>query len=1753
MGQFVDVRPIHRGLSSWIVRAVRVADGQATVLKVPARTEADDVARRRLLREWKILRGLDAEGVVRAVALHEHPEFIGSSDDPLVFAELAMELMDAGVGTLEARLANGPLALDVFFRVAGGLTRALTAVHARGLTHGEVKPGNVVLQANGTPTLVDFGSATSQSEVLASRGSLLGTEAALAYVSPEQTGRMGRAIDDRTDLYSLGVTLYEALVGKVPFDHRDPMAQLHAHLARAPVPVSNLRDDLPPGLSAVLSRLLEKLPEQRYQTASALNSDLERIEASSRGPDASTFELSAGEPLRDRSPRFRLPQRRYGPRDVLDHLEGLWSRAALGPRHLALVVGSAGAGKTTLGLALQVEVAAARGLFALGKFEEFSRRVPFFGIAAALSELTRQILGSSEATLSRLRVELAERLGPARDDLTEFLPELGVLLGANGPQRATLAPAPVGSRLGYEGRLGSSILTLLSGLAAARRPLCIVLDDLHWADPASLRLLQRIVETEALKHVLLVGTLRDDALQTDAALRTWHARVTAHDDRVSEVSPPPLELEAIAHLCADALQLSVLDCRPLARVGLGKTEGNPLYIRQWLKVLHDRGYLHFDHETRRFVWDLEAIGRTESMENVVDLLTHRLGALPEGPRRLLQVAAVAGSKFEGSVLEILGVGGLLDEALQVSLDLAVDTGFLVSVTAPAADAQAYRFVHDRIRQAALNSLTADELADLHGRMARHVLNRGGWSLPAELSAALALSTLFDATDHLLAGPPPVNRDETYERFVLCNAAGRRAMRAQAYRPACTYLEFALEFAVAADVSAPERRACLRCLAECAFVVGDVGRAEALLEETLAAAEDPVERSEVYALRVVQCTSAGDYERSLDWAERGLRLVGVDLPTTDPSTLAVVLRAEMATIEVLLAGVELTTLSTLPVMTGPLALSTMKLLSVMGPAAYFTRPDLVPFTLARQVYLTLSEGRSAHAGTALAGYAMFVADRQGDHAKAVELAFAGVALARADRDDAKLCKTLQIAATTVLHWGAMSLAETAELLREAIELGRGSGEIQYENYAGLSLVSQIFAQGVHLDLVSAEIARAMAVAHESGDHFTACALTSYAVVVASLRTGGDEVADWSTQASAARRNPTGHFLHAVAELRVALIGGDSETALRLASELESVRPHAVGLFALVEHDAFAAIAACQVGRDFPGSTETFTRHAPRVLRWSRISPRTASHLARWVEAERADFEGDVAAAMVGFDEAAELARAHGFLGDRATIFASASRFYRRRGRGRIATTYVRAAIEAFGQWGALEVVRVYEEAWGSSSGRFEVAHLTSQPSNSSSTLDHRQIDLTAVVAAVEAVTSEVQLERLLTRLMHHTMEAAGASRGGVILESTGEGAPALRVYASVVDTAGGRIVVHTRDVPLDEQTEVPASVIHRVRRSRRLFSAGDALEAPETSSDEAVLRLRPRSVMALPMVHQGRLCGVLYLDNDLVPGVFAAQQLDTLGVLTNLLAVAVENGRALDALHREVAERERAEARLRQLNLELEAHVEGRIAELASANAELGRSNAELAYFAQMVSHDLREPLRMVSSFGDLLVRRCGETLDEKGRHYVAQMVSGAARMQGLVHELGLQAKVGQGVGRMRDVSLDVVLKEALLDLAMVVEATGAVLSLGPLPIVFGDAVQLRQVFEKVLGHAMKHRGQRAPRLVIDAVVSEGDTSDSGFVTLRVCDDRGLETTESGQFTGGPGLDMVRRIVSRHGGRTWVDLTPSGGARFNFSLPGARSR
>ncbi|MGB8954162.1 MAG: AAA family ATPase [Tumebacillaceae bacterium] len=1448
------IEPLHREKKTVLYRGLRLSTEEQVLVK----TFHDDFPARKdimqLKREYEVAQRAASPGVLAPLAL-----------EPFQHTWLLM-MEDCGGETLEQMLTRGPLDLPLFLEIAIRLADAVMHVHRKNIVHKDLKPANILVNADrGIVKITNFASA---SLLLGERPEILqpdALEGSLSYISPEQTGRLNRSTDFRSDLYSLGIIFYEMVTGQVPFVTDDPVNLIYQHLTTEPVPPMGV----PRPISDVIIKCLAKHAEDRYQSAYGIKHDLE-VCLRQLGEQGRIQDFEVGQA--DRSEHFRLSDVLYGREQELRSLQAAFAGVCSGECQSVFVSGSSGVGKSSLVEELKRIVLQEHGLFVAGKFDQRTQ-APYQGILQALEQLIRQLLAESEASITVWREKLYQAVGSRLQVLIEVLPGLKLIVGEQPP----LGLLPTWES---QNRLQSAIQNLIGVMATRERPLVLFVDDLQWADQASLNLITLLLSECSVTNMLVIGNYRDDEALAQEHVVPMIRNLREKGALLHEIHLQELDGAQVQRLIADTLHGASDECVSLAQAVMERSGGNPFFVKQFLQSLHARGFVHVEESSGEWRWDLDAIRQLEVSSSQVDFMLSKIRELPASVQDVLKAASCLGSSFD---LQMLHIGMERDLAeLAVDLLRALEEGLL---STKGSDYQwlyvmrdgtqevewldfsrvAFHFPHDRVQQAAYELLSEEERIGTH-------LKVGRWLTEQNRSGATE-DRLFERVNHLNEAVEWIDSPQERRELAALNLeAGQRAKIATGYDQALRYLKLGTRLLTSTSWGSDYELtfALYKERYEVEFLAGYEERAEELFQKMLANARTELDKASAYVVKNNLMQYSDRMDESLRVCEEALRALGFagKLYMSRMTRWGAYRKWRR-----LLRSGAAAELVQAPLVEDPHVIAQLEILNMMGHPAYHGDPKLFYSLRLKMVEISLAHGITEKTGIAYVGAAVMVLAEFGDYETANALGRLGIEVEAAwQAKTGKLCyRGLHFFASEIQRWTEHNQASIDSLLKVA-EWSLADGDFARAVFSLADRVQRQVYGGLAVDELRLDLQNHLNTFQKGNSewiHFHVQIIFGY---VASLQGETERISslthsDFDEQAYCRQVLPAQSWLwqsnYYYCKLFLLYLEGDYASI----QEFIRIIPEDV---LLAESDFLFLHALTHFA---VGSRDRKTIHAyrKRMKKLARICAENFLHKSLLLEAEAARVSGQDRKAMDLYDQAITAASRNGFEHHAAMANECAARFYSGLGKQHLAATYYAAAHYGYLQWGAVAKAKQLEQ-------HHPILHNADAGAGAAAA----NIDLQSVMKAARTISGEIVLEKLLEKLIEIAVENAGAQKVVLLMQLEDEWHVVAQKQPNVKE-------VRVFDsIPWQQCKELSPMIIQYVSRLHEAVVLHDASQDDVFSKDPYIQNKQPKSILCLPILSQGRMMGILYLENNLMTHGFTADRLEVMNLLSSQIAVSMEN-------------------------------------------------------------------------------------------------------------------------------------------------------------------------------------------------------------------------------------------------------------------------
>ncbi len=1488
------VAQIYESNHSLVYRSIRIRDSQPVILKVLQKDYPTLEELRRYKQEYEITRSLNLEGVIKAYEFSRYRNTV------------VIVLEDFGGSSLKILMNSIKFTLSEFLNMAIKIAEAIDAVHQQNIIHKDINPTNIVLNPETEQLkLIDLGIASVLSRENPAMGNPNVLEGTLAYLSPEQTGRMNRGMDYRTDFYSLGATFYELLTYQLPFPTNDAMELVHCHIAKYPVPPHELKPEIPKAVSEVVMKLLAKTAEERYQSACGIKADLQicltQLQQLEKIED---FHLGS----QDIYEKFQIPEKLYGREAELKTLLTSFERVSQPPEsgksrvELMLISGYSGVGKSALVQEMYKPITRQRGYFISGKFDQFKRNIPYSAIAAAFQSLIRQIFTESEEQINIWKKKLLEAFGSDGQIIIDVIPEVELIVGKQ-PTVAELGAEQSNQRF-Y--RVFQNFIRVFGQL---EHPLVIFLDDLQWVDAATLKLIELMMTEEKIEYLFLILAYRDNEVNSEHPLMMTINKLRQQGTRINQITLSPLNLENVTHLIADTLHADKHTVKALAELVIGKTQGNPFFVNQFLTTLYQENLLMFQGSSEvqvslKWQWDIAEIEAKEITDNVVELTIGKLKKLPESVQQVLRLAACIGNKFDLTNLAMITettLTGTFEELLPaIQSKLIIPTSQLQLTSREIMNSQLvifeYKFLHDRVQQAAYALIDEENKKAVHLRIGRRILESTPLSEREE--------KIFDLVNHLNASGDLIKSEsEKIELAYLNLIASKKAKSATAYLAALQYSISAME-KLTEDIWSNHYELAYELYkerAEVEYLNGNFDKSEHYVNQILAKAHSTLEKANMYNTLIVMYTLVSKYTKAIEFGIRGLQLLGIDLDLTD---IKPAIESELAELQNSLSDRDILSLMDLPEIDNPEINTTINLLANIISPTFFNNPELWSLVTIKIIKLFLKYGNSPVSSYCYSSYGINLVVVLSDYKSGYEFGWLGVKLSEKFPNQPERGQNYITIGSGLNHW-VKHLKWHEDLLNEGYKICLQSGNLLFACYNLILKTINYFHQGKNLKTLNDELFISLKIANKYQSQWSMDTLLGIKIALDDLQDLtliSDSFDLKKDREHITNCNQHKNFMslgvYFVLKMQVFYLYDNFSKALEYSNLDKEILHAIVTLFTAAEYNFYTSLtlialyaSASDLEKEQYWSKLEANQNQMKI--WVDNCPENFLHKYLLVEAEIHFISGKWKEAIDLYDSAIESARENDFIQDVALGNELAAKFWLSKGKEKFAKIYLTEARYCYQQWGAVRKVEDLENKYPQLLAKtFAPTSLNSL--ESSNTTQSEALDLATVMKAAQTISSEILLDKLLVKLMRLMIENAGAQIGLLILVRDGK----LLIEAEASVDA----IVVQQSISVEDYHNLAVTIINYVERTREDVVLNSAASQGLFTEDSYIRLNNVQSVLCSPILNQGKIIGIIYLENNLTVGAFSAARIKILKLLSSQAAISLENALLYSSLEKEVAQR-----------------------------------------------------------------------------------------------------------------------------------------------------------------------------------------------------------------------------------------------------------
>jgi diguanylate cyclase (GGDEF)-like protein len=1431
---------------------------------------------------------------------------------------------------------SSALPIDQFLPLAISIAEALDELHRFDIIHKGINPSNILFNPSTSEVrIIDFGLA---SEIPLELSQLLDPakiEGSLGFISPEQTGRINRPIDHRSDYYSLGMTYYQLLAGITPFQSADPMQWIHWHIAQEAEPPEKLNPTIPSTLSKIVMKLLSKVADERYASLAGLIHDLKRCwRQFQENGNIRQFEVSS----KDISSKLQIPKTLYGRTANLNQLMSSFDQIIEGEKVLISVVGPSGIGKSCFVRELSKPLLVKRGFFIEGKFDQLDRSTPYSCFISAIKDLITQILGLDDSRIAKWKQTILQAIGQNGKLITDVIPELEPIIGPQ-PEMQTSSAAET------KNRFNVTFQRFVRAFCSTEHPLVMSLDDLQWADLASLQLIEQLMLDSAIGHMLIIAIYRSNEVNSLHPVSMLIKGLVKQNIIVTKIELQPLSVEEIKHFLSDTFQCDQEHTTQLTERCLTKTHGNPFFLTQFIKHLNKQWLVQFDHLTNTWCWDIDKIDQQHTTDNVIDLMVEKIRDLSPKAYQLACSGACIGNQFDLNTLAAINfqtpentvnnLWELLKAGLLAPIDDRYDWAGHLNQTVfdvndhikMAGQIPSYRFSHDRIQQAAYSLLPDSDKHRIHLSV--------GQSLLESHSDSSIDDILFNVANHLNLAASFSNASSNSTQLAELNLrSGKKAKASAAFASSFQYLNNGIE-SVNKSHWLSHYQLMLQLhteTMELACINADFETMDTLTSTLMENADALIDKIPVYETRIRAFISKDDSAGAVKEALLALKHLGVDIKF-NPDFLDV----EKALVA---AGQSLSSrspmsLMELPEMDDPHLLAAMRILNQILSAAYQSCPLLFPIIVSNMIQLSIKHGNCPGSTFAYSTYGLVLCGVVGDIETGYQFGQLSIKLLEHLNTDEFKAKTLYGTYVFVYHW-KQHIGKTITPLKNIFQVGLTTGDFEYAGWAGMMINVHSFFAGNPIDELEKDTQEYL---HKIKHMTQKTAYLHTCIFIQTLsslskpfdqQTLSDPLVFYgnyyseqdSIKLHGAGNDQTALCIEHFNRMLLLYLLGDYENALKQSEEAENYLNGLVSsayIPAFYFFDSLIRLALCcdatlvnnelVEGKLVDDSLKTeyldkVEANQQKLGHWAELCPENFANKYQLVEAERAAITEDRSLNTIEtYQSAISLAMESGFLHEEAISNERLAEYLLANNQPDIAKVYLTRAFHLFQQWGAESKLGQLQHNHSILLGEFYLNYTTKNTSTAVQLQDEQTtlLDFYSIMKATLAISGEIVLQKLLETMMNLVLENAGGKKGYLLLAhepSVGEISWSLEVIAH----AGGPIETNSSPINFETETRFPVNIVQTVIRTNAPLVLANATTESQFSNNDYIENHQPKSVLCSPIVNRGKLIGIVYLENKSTIGAFSEENLNTVQLLTTQTAISLENAKLYANLEERVISR-----------------------------------------------------------------------------------------------------------------------------------------------------------------------------------------------------------------------------------------------------------
>jgi len=1464
---------IYENSNSVIYKAISNDRKTPVIIKMPSKEKPTLKDEARFQLQYEVVSDFNYDGIIKMYDL------LKVNNIPIIIMEYFKG------SSLNKTISKRAVSLEEFLNIAIKITDTIGEIHRKNVIHMDINPGNILWNKEMQALkIIDFSISSRLShdsqEIIVPKG----LEGSVEYISPEQTGRMNRTIDYRTDYYSLGITLYELITRVKPFETDDVLEMIHSHIARVPKSPHEKNPSIPRSISDIIMKLIQKNAEDRYQSSFGINYDLRKaLKDLKENGEISDFVVAQ----KDISKKIEIPQKLYGrENEIKTLLKGFNMVCADGNSRMLMVSGFSGIGKSALVHEIYKPIVDKRGFFISGKVEQFSGNIPYLPIIKAFGEFIRQILSKNEEQLSIWKNKILDAVGNNGQVIVNVIPQLEVIIGKQ-PEIPELEPVSA------QNRFNMVFQNFVKALATKEHPLVVFIDDLQWADSSTSKMIELFMTYTDIKNIYFICAYRDNEINNNNSLLMLLNGINNINKNIEKINLGSLNIEDIYKLILDTLKCDIKKAKELGNVCFEKTMGNPFFINQLLKSLYWRDLISFDNNNGCWNFDLEKIKEQSITDNVVELVVSNIQKLSKETQEVLKIAAIIGHNFDLKTLAIINektqnkTAEELWGALKEGMILPVDNNHKY-VNKDINEVVTYKFLHDKVQQAAYSLISEDTKKRLHLKAGRLLL-KSAWK------DNLIYELIFDITNHLNIAVDLITKREEKEQLVNLNSvAGDKARNSVAYDIAIGYYTTCINICGEngwLDNYKLMFEANLE-LTKLFFLIANYESMKDTGDIIIKNSNDILDNIQVNEIFIRALIAQSKMKEAVSWGIQTLKLLGINIPI-NPSNISVLIK--FIKVKFLLHRKNAEDLLYLPEMQDEKLRSIIRLLYILELPAHVTNRNLAATIILKSVSYSYKYGNTAYSTM---GYSTFgaVLTSLGFIDDGYTFGKLGLDLAYKFNSEENVVSTGFIY-HNVSHVFRYHIKESIQAHKDFFNLGLEIGNFEFGGLNALMFCSRSYFSGKQLEDLKSELLVYNSLLSKIGQVSALENVKLYHQIVLNLL-GESE-------------NPcvlTGEVLNE-SEFLSSLIDKNLRTHIcdnyhnkitlyymfyQYSEAMEYCKKsldyfaavkgtYSVPMFYFYESLSYLADYTNMSNGIKKKTIKKVKSNQKKLKKFALHAPMNYLHKYYLVEAEIAKVFDNASRAFEYYEKAINTAAKNEYIQEEAIASERAAIYYFSKGNERIALTYLEHAKYCYERWGAKAKVNHLIKTYGhikyfNKKSNADVNKIT-KVSTLRTYKNKDAIDLISVIKASQAISEEIEYKNLISKLIKILIENAGAQKV-IIIKKKNE----KLIIEAEYEITNPEPTIKECEVL---QNKLPLSLIKFVERTVDTLVISEACKS-EFSNDKYVKETQPKSIFCMPLLHQGNLNRILYFENNLAIGAFTSEKVEMLNMLSAQMVISIEN-------------------------------------------------------------------------------------------------------------------------------------------------------------------------------------------------------------------------------------------------------------------------